>query len=497
MCDSILNMLMLGFKHWIIRKDTVKDFDLSEAALTRAELIKPSKNVTGKTRAEDVYAHVKRGEPFQTVKDGRFNGAAIELEFINSRIEKAFRDGNVDNIPSGEVFQIVSDPSTKVKLSDLQKTKEFGSSRGSGGGAASTAITEPLQALYFSYVLNINKGIIRDAQISIDELEKAYRYIRTPKTFEKLIESSEFSDEDWQKTFVQSANDYYSWYNSNRNASGPYFIHRDSSFMNSIYDKFRKLQKKEGLSLQNDKWNPGDVWLSTSKGEAVITERHDTLRQYNEAVNQAYMSGDLMGISLKKLGGPKAKIKEFNIPNVQKHQAPGIRLITLNGERGAQSFFGNAKLILETTDNRKIDFRSFSRDSSWQGEIKGKAAAGGKVSHGPINNILKMLNIEQLPPQKKITSIARKPNDRFYREFYGLFQKYAKESREYSLEEFVAQIETMDPGDQDAFRFSKYMGSKFLDILTRNKQKVSDVLAEIFNYAESSTSVSSAFVKIF
>jgi len=469
---------------------------IAEAALSRAELIKPSKNVEGGIRAQDVYQHIKRGEPLQTTDKSRFNGAPIEVEFINKEIENAFKFGKEDDIPSGEVFQMTSDSSIKVKLSEIQKTKEFGSSRGSGGGAASTAIVEALQCVYFSYVFNINKSLITEDSVTRAQLEEAFKYVRTPKSFEKLVNTKEFDDPEWKQTFRQSANDFYSWYQSNRNASGPFFFHRDSKFMNQIYNKFRDLQKDMGLSLQNDKWNPGDVWLSTSTGEGVVANDYNTLNQYNTAVNQAYMSGDLMAISLKKLSSKGAKLTEYNVPNSRQHQEPKVRLMSLNGEGARQPFFNSAKLIVETTDNRKIDFRSFSRDSSFQGEIKGKAAAGGKVSHGPINDILKMLNIEQLPPQKKITSIARKPNERFYREFYSLFNRYAKDANDYSEQEFIATIEGMDRADANAFRFSKYMACKLYDILIQNRQKVGEVLDEIFSYASSSTKVSSAFIKI-
>lgn len=478
---------------------TFKEFlsnPITEAALSRAELVKPSKNMEGAIRAQDVYNHIKRGEPLETTQKSQFNGAPIEVEFIDPKVEQAFKNGNADDIPTKDpVFRLIAQPEVTVRLSELQKTKEFGSSKGSGGGAASTAIVEALQCVYFSYVFNISKSPITD-DLTTSELEEAFKYVRTPKKFEKLVNTNEYGDDAWQKTFKQSANDFYRWYKSNRSSSGPFFFHRDSKFMNQIYKKFRDLQKDMGLSLQNDKWNPGDVWLSTSTGEGVIADKYNTLNQYNTAVNQAYMSGDLMGISLKKLSGTDAKLTEYNIPNSKTSQEPVVRLMSLNGEGGRQSFFNSAKLIVETQDGRKIDFRSFNRDQSFQGEIKGKAAAGGKVSHGPINDILKMLNIEQLPPQNKITSVARNPKDSFYREFYSLFRRYAKEGDDYTEPEFIAQIESMKPIDASAFRFSKYMACRLYDIFASNRQRVGEILDEIFSYAASSTKVSSAFIKI-
>lgn len=471
---------------------------LNEKSLSRADIIKPSKQNPSRKRAQDIYDKITKGEPIQTSKDSDFNGQAVEIEFIDSEIENAFREGDADSIPPGRkpYFQLKSNPNIELKLSDIEKTKEFGSSSGSGGGARSTARQETIHALFYSYIFNVRGSEFGMDDFETGDLEKAFKYLKVDgQSLEKILAYPEYLDEEWLQSIIASTNAFYKWFRANRNASGPFFFHRDSSLMNNLYKKFRDLQKKQGLRLANDKWNPGDIWMANSHGEGILSEKFNTLSEYNRLVGQYYMSGDLMGISLKRIG-QSASVKEYNTENAQKSKVE-FRNASLHGPRNNLSFFNNVKLYVYTADRRRIEFRAFDGDSSFQAQLMGDAAAGGKIGHGPINDVLKMVGVEELPEGRQVTRKARKPDDRFLRDFYSLFTRYAQgDERQMDEDEFITHVKSFDEDFRAKFLFSKYLSTYMADIFARNRDKRDEILDGMFSYAASATKFSSPFVKV-
>lgn len=470
---------------------------ITEASLQKGDIRKQSPNNPAKTRAQDLYDKIQRGEPVETAPDSRFNGQNLELEFIDSEIERIFREGDVDNLPkSTEYFRVKSNPEQTVRLTELQKTKEFGSSRGSGGGQESKNNQENLHALFYSYVLNVRQGTFEMGDFDTADLEKAFRYVQTnEQSLERMLQYPEYFDEGWMESIIKSANAYWQWFNSTRNASGPFIVHRESPFFNNLYKKFRELRKKQGLKMSDDKWNPGDIWVSNSKGEGILSEKFTSLADMNRLVSEYYMSGDLVAVSLKRIQG-QPSVDEYNTENAKAKKAE-LRYASLHGPRGDQSFFNNVKLYVFSKDKRKAEFRAFDRDQSFQAQLMGDAAAGGKIGYGPINDVLKMVGVEELPNARNVTRSARKADDRLLRDFYSYFTQYAKgDERRMDEDEFINHVKSFEEEFRSSFLFSKYLATRMFHIFERNPDKRDEILDGMFTYAASATKFSSPFVKI-
>lgn len=162
-----------------------------------------------------------------------------------------------------------------------------------------------------------------------------------------------------------------------------YVAHRGSSFMDSIYNKFKKL--KGGATkivgrIDNDKWNPGDIWLST------LTEipSFDNLAEYNEWLTRKFDNGELISISLKKAEKSNPPLKIYN-----KYDEEVPNNVNYKKVRRPKSPFSSTGMTIDTSLD-PIVFRTFTinQKGNIRGEISGVEAAGGKVSYGIINYYL-------------------------------------------------------------------------------------------------------------
>jgi len=142
------------------------------------------------------------------------------------------------------------------------------------------------------------------------------------------------------------------------------------------------------------------------------------------AVYQSAMSGETLGISLKKTG-KTATLKEFNSKDPEAKKDP----ITYNGYRfGAGDFFNSADMYIEF-NNGSMQYRATASTSSWQGEIKGTKASGGKASGGPTNYYCELYFGHSIDSDKKLDSGTWKekkggikPADK--EKMYKLYLKY-------------------------------------------------------------------------
>jgi hypothetical protein len=133
-----------------------------------------------------------------------------------------------------------------------------------------------------------------------------------------------------------------------------------------------------------------------------------------------------------------------------------------------------------------IQTRSFTDTGSWQGEIKGKYASGGKIGGGQIAAIFGRVAKAHLSSSdaKKITAaaVARSPI------IIKQLKSFAKD----------LGIKINEPMNESSdWIYSKYLTLEMYSVfngLTKKQQE--QILNEIVGYAASSTSNSSVFVKI-
>jgi hypothetical protein len=215
-----------------------------------------------------------------------------------------------------------------------------------------------------------------------------------------------------------------------------------------------------------------------------------TLSEYNRYVYDEFAHTNMIGISLKKIGpkdSPHSKIFNNGKPLVA--QYTGVKL----GMNMTDSKDIYIKYKAEGNPG-EVQLRNFSSrpvPSSWQGEIKGKAAAGGKIGGGIIFQGAQDIGIQRskltLPNQVPI----EKPTDADFKKFAMMFKELSGTNEK--LDALIAQAKSKQRQDK-TWWMSKYIGVDL--VYTVMKEKKQDALCKyIYEYASSATKNSSIFIK--
>ena len=399
---------------------------------------------------------------------------------------------------------LVSKKFKKISILKIFKDKDFGGgAAGSGGGADLTKITESGQCNYCSYAFNVKGGKITKAP-TIKELGKAARFVQADLNLYDVMDKC---PDDWFDVFIKTANVIVDTYKNK--VSGNVYFHRGSKFMQKIYEAKAEVMKADKRSdnvqapgsFSNDKWNPGDIWLSTyGTTEYPLTNKYETWSELNQQVLEraGKLGGKtkLLGISLKKVGA-SAKISEFNLPK----RVNNI-MISYEGFRyGKVGDFFSSQDIYMYMSGQEVQFRTFSGDTAWQGEIKGASAAGGKIGGGNVNfYCMKHIGINIGGGKgnwNEKTILSNVDVNRIYDLYVKFYnQQNTFQKAEFPLvpkPEFVKQFNTQSLN----FKASKYMCMLFLETFYKGTPKQRNkVVTEMIRYAASNTDQSSYFIKV-
>jgi hypothetical protein len=451
------------------------------------------------------YAGKKRPEIFQLkINDGK--------EFVIGKTENGIKVIGVEFDQKKWKFSYKRKGMQKVETvnyTQVFKDKDFGGgSAGSGGGADVTAMTESLQCYYCSWVFNF-ASMHPVKSVSDAQLKAAARYASTDVPLQKCIDKG---PEAWvdDGVYLKIANKLYSEYRNKIGGKKTYW-HRGDAYMKAIYDQKKKTQKLDAQSdnpqapgsFSDDKWNPGDIWMSTITTNP-IAESVDwaTLNQqvYSLGGGKYGNSVTTLGISLKRIA-PSAtpKIEHYNVPKVAKDYA------TFTGWKfGKTGEFFSSQDIYIYTSKGDIQFRTFNGATSWQGQIQGSAAAGGKIGGGNVDFYVRQVlggkgiynGFDGKSPEAQlITSMNQNKNhaQEMYKLYVSLNSKQMVKKPVIPEAEFVAEWNKSTPN----FRNSKSICLYFLQEFYRGKKsQQDDIVGRMFLYAASNTDQSSYFIKV-
>ena len=396
---------------------------------------------------------------------------------------------------------------TTVAYTKVFKDPDFGGGSGSGGGADDTKWTESLQCYYCSYVFNIAKKKI--AAASPADLKKGGQYVKASASLKDCLAKG---PADWiaNDVYIKSANVLYEHFGKKMKV--PVYFHRGSLFMENLYeakkathkiDKKSEAQQAPG-SFSNDKWNPGDIWASTAPPLSTpLKESTSSWGELNAEVYRLADKGILLGISLKKVAKDrKAQLTPYGTPNTEsKRESYKYKGFTF-GQTGE---FFNSQDIYMHTNVGDVQFRTFGGETAWQGEIKGGAAAGGKIGGGNVDFYTREVFgrgqdiYKGLGTERQLVQWIRSHQDGEYQELlYDLYKKHnskSKPSRKILNEkDFYAELAEKD----FKFKNSKLISMLFLDRLESGSAKKKDEFAtKLFRYAQSDVDQSSYFVKVY
>jgi hypothetical protein len=366
----------------------------------------------------------------------------------------------------------------KVKADSSSKNNDS-SSQISGAGAEVTALAESLQAYACATRQFLGKDLIDISQVT----DKTIGDADCDRTLKQSIAGL---DEQWFYTIIQTTNKIFEDVPGAKTGK-QYKFYRGGNLVNSIYDAWRKHKKGSGIT-GDDKWNPADIWMIKKSHKPQFD--FPSLQEYNAYMYNVFANADCVGISLKKLGKneqPHSKI--FNAGKPVTAEFTGVKL--------GQTMTDSKDIYIQYKSEGKlgeVQLRNFSSrpvTSSWQGEIKGKAAAGGKIGGGVIFEGALSVGVSRsklkMPPQTPID----KPSDKDFKEFATAFKNLSG-SRE-KIENLIIQAKAGHRQDK-TWWMSKYIGVMLVNTVL-NENKMNELSSYIFQYASSATKNSCIFIK--
>lgn len=441
---------------------------------------------------EEVYNVIKSFRQFDvTVKSASSKSTTLIVKgpdraTMQGKIEKALMKSRIPkNKIAREKVGASSFPATVVNLTNdkmviLYKPVRKGADR----GALQTRNVESAQCLYAALAFRSLGRKINETDVSVSNFEKCKLFIDVDAKFEDMVNIAD----DWIASSIKGANELYSKVSKNVN----WTFHRGSQKVNLIESKFKELNRKEKLFSNINKWSPADFYLvGNSMGESDWKSIKDvaSIKGLNQLMIQFIDENKLIGVSLKKIAQSAKPFKFYNL--TKDRNAGDIKYVGTtifkkdNNPLSAMDTFTNWK----PGGRYEIQWRSDSGGpSGWKGEIQGAAANQGKISFGPMNEILDSFNLPEIP---NYTNSSKLNDVALIKEIYKDIQNIQKMNM--SEDEFVAQVKLKD----DKWKYAKFTGVKFAKILESQNQTVQDrIVKEIYFYANSQSPNSGPYGKI-
>jgi hypothetical protein len=365
---------------------------------------------------------------------------------------------------------------------------------GSGAGAAETAKNEAGQAL-FCALRFMSSSNIESGKYSESDLKEAMKKCELRTGTRNLSMDEVLSvGGDWIHSHIVGANLIY----QKLHKSGKtYTFHRGSTLVSKIEDLYKKCNKNSGSYFSDiNKWSPADIYISTSSFDMSDLENGtETLEVLNAKMQDLFDSGDLMGISLKKITSNNGKYSIKNHKNYPKD-------ISQISYRGIKSTFKSIDLYVKWGPGQRdeIQFRNTGGDKlQWQGEIKGVSAAQGKVGGGVVDSILQNLGHESLGMKMKHDSIKRATDPTNKTHAAPMSKKIYDLCAKYRIDGFKSDTQHLTEigNSGHSWRYSKYINLKLLEIMDKMSSSEKDEFIQaLYFYAGSQSKVSCIYAKV-
>ncbi len=415
----------------------------------------------------------------------------IELKAILKEQEIIVIQKTKSKIPSGKVkiFRKFLNKEEKLKgiiqnnLNLFEKGKIFGNgSAGNSKGRSgiTTSKRESLQCVILGLLAS-----------GYDPIPENYSKVSNYKINEKISNLFDISPE-WVFSAESGAKKLLKEFPEMKSMT----FHRKSSMVDIIEEKFKELKKEtifDGISM--DKWNPADIWcFSFYYNESNLKKELsniNSIKDFNDYLMLKFSKNEIIPVSLKKIESNNPPIKIYNIDkNSSKIIFSGVGL----GDKNDYKQPIKTTYIYFIMDNkkRKIQLRSFQGDkmSNYAAEIIGVTSMGGRVGYGQISNILKEVYKIELPKHGTLVKLIEKKDKKIIQD---LFKNIENIFGRTSKNEFNHYINNT----KDVFLYNKYIGYKIASALkSGSKYQNDNFISMIANFAQSTTNLSSIFVKI-
>ena len=445
----------------------------------------------------------------KTNRDLATNQVAAELQKNNIPF---LRDDYVIDVPLNPSDAAAGD---KIRL-EIKPT-----AGGSGAGAIETAKNESLQALFCALRWNMNENLTAN-NWSLDALQTQYSVncdLNPTSLWSNNIEVLLTVNPKWIESHIKGANLIYHKVRE-INSSKTYKFHRGSNVVKQIENTFKRCDKiyPGGKNFSDlNKWSPADIYIISNEfitsGLSQLTAS-PSLEVLNQKMQEYFDSGDLIGISLKKIESGDGRWSVKNHKNIPKD-------VSQVSFRGLEGTFKSIDVYVKwgTAKEDRIQFRNTGSDLSWQGEIKGLSAAQGKIGGGIVDGYIeklfpgKSLGVKsgnasiktKTHPTRASASIRTDVTDDIFNLCKELKPKHPN-----FLNDFVDDPQTKvnistgvpDPNDNKSekghsWRYSKYINLKLAKIIDGLTPAQRDQLVRSwYYYAASQSDLSAVYAKV-
>jgi len=431
--------------------------NLSEAALSKSDLSKPIEGYDD--RGQKLLSIISNKQPLKLM-DG--SEAIIDIPKSKNFIS-ALKSKNYDGLSGRNAITFITTDGDTLTLGSVKKTEEFGSSKGSGGGAEQTAVQESSQCLV-NAVRYIKGSDITSKDLTPKALKSAYNSTDTTSGLEEM---SNFilNNLEWQNSMIQTANLLAKTFTKS------YIFYRQKGIVLNIESAAKTALKNADIGANINKWNPADIWMATEKVSSI--EFPTELNALNALIKKLFDSQDLIGVSLKKVSG--AAHAEISGGGAGKTYTYEDYIVS-----------PASKDIYLVYNDGRIQWRSFDNLKAYQGEVLGASAKHGKVTHSVANKFVQEAGLPMLANPNDVKEEVLSGSKTFQKKFAQLYKTYTGEDLNKIYDEKT-----------DDWKFSKYLGLNLVDTLDgASSKQQNSVINNMINYAKSSSSFSSTYVKI-
>ena len=362
-------------------------------------------------------------------------------------------------------------------------------SKGSGGGAAQTALVESAQCVYAAmryYCPNIEKK----KAFTVDDFKCGMKHCDVTAKLDEIMSLGK----EWQDSSWAGANAIF----NTVGGKGWTFVRGDSTIDDgAVKNAFNRVKGQTNLSSE-DKWNPADIWMVKDKTKVKKhLDKETTIDCLNNALLQLRVEEQLVGISLKKIeGSPKIKLLN-DIPAAERKQNEKAHFakydLTFDNGRKKDNHPMDVYLYYGTSTFEKFQARNFGGPTKgdWKLELKGKSAAQGKIQGKKVQELLKDAKFGTLPEYGATDTWAKAKNGKLDEEIYNLLVKYKAKG----LKNKATDLAWIKTEAEQAWKYSKYAGLKLLDWVSSHKD-ADQIMKEIYLYASSQSDKSSVYWKL-
>jgi len=372
-----------------------------------------------------------------------------------------------------------------IQSNKIGKSPLFGGQGAGGGATGKTAQFESLQCIYIAAMLK--EGTNKEfSHFTYETLKKYSRDVFVSESFDHYMSL----DGDWHMSSYLVAKALI----AEGYATKLHTIHRGDTVMNDIYKAKARVRKLEGKpALQDDKWNPGDIWaVKVGKNPKMLFSKVQSLDELNILIRKHFIDRTIIGISLKKVAkNKKVKISEYNIEDKEedKHRFAGFTLDT-----AGKGIFTSKYGFFTFDSVKKAEVRSPNVFSALNFELKGTGARGGRTGYGQLAYSAKTHLKKALPENSEIITKAKllagnNPSQKLVTEFFNLVTKIHPDTERV---EFESEMKTKNAGFIHAIYAAAHVGAALMDA---NKSQRDNFTSEVVNVMAAKTNESSAYVK--